>query len=101
MQGQVKVRRDAGQVIAGDSITHIHKSSPSFKSHAVIAVAFVLGVVSAVYAICAKPAEAAPGLSTHACYYEGHAYSVGALARMGQLEKVCEMRNGQTIWIHG
>lgn len=99
MQEKVIVRRDAGQVVAGDSVTHYHcQRSSRTQSHAVILVAF-FGVVSAMYAIRATPAVIAASPSPAACYYNGGAYSVGSLALMGRVEKACVMVDGHPTWV--
>lgn len=44
VKGQVIVQRDAGQVIAGDAVTHIDKFISITISHAVLVVAFFSAV---------------------------------------------------------
>ena len=55
---------------------------------------FFFGFVSAALAICAG----APPLADQACRYEGMAYSHGALALMGRIEKVCSLKDGTPTW---
>ena len=33
------------------------------------------------------------------CYYNGNAYTVGSLARMGRAERVCTLVDGAPMWV--
>jgi len=46
------------------------------------------------------PERPPPAASTEqACYYGGSAYSPGALAIMGRIEKACELVDGRAVWV--
>ena len=93
MQGKVVVRRDAGQVVAGDAVTNIETYVAARPSRCVLAVAFFFGVSVTLACVAGtlQPVE-------DSCYFEGRRYSPGALALMGRVEMSCTVKNGSATW---
>lgn len=96
MQGKVLVRRDAGQVVAGNAVTHIENYVAAHPSRCVLAVAFFFGVTTALAGAAALPMPTWGG--DQVCLYDGRHYSPGALAIMGRVEMVCTTDSGAPRW---
>ena len=94
MQGKVLVRRDAGQVVAGNAVTHIENYVAAHPSRCVLAVAFFFGVSVTLACVAGtlQPAD-------DSCYFEGRRYSPGALALMGRAEMACMVKDGTPAWV--
>ena len=95
MQGKVVVRRDAGQIVAGNAVTNIENYVAAHPSRCVLAVAFFFGVSVTLACVAGTLPP-----SDDSCYYEGRRYSPGALARMGRVEMACIVKGGAASWAH-
>lgn len=97
MSGKVWVRRDAGQVVAGDSVIHgdsvvnIDKYVNAPRNSVYFLVFFCsISLISIVGAMQGRPS----------CYYEGKSYSPGAVANMAdQTHMTCTLTNGNPQWV--
>ena len=95
VQGKVSIRRDAGQVVAGDAVTHIQTYN-AHASRSLLAVAFFFGITTALAGAAALPMPIWGGYQV--CLYDGRHYSPGALAIMGRVEMVCTTDSGAPRW---
>lgn len=106
-QGKVVIGRDAGQVVAGNAITHINKYIEN-TSQGALAMAFLGSASVALAWLCmTNVIHGATARASYlhdeiaACQYQGGAYSVGAIQLMGRTEKVCTIVDGLPTWIRG
>lgn len=93
MQGKVVVRRDAGQVVAGNAVTNIENYVAAHPSRRLLVVAFFFGV-SVTLACVGGMLQSVDD----SCYHAGRRYSPGALSVMGRTEMVCIVKDGAPTW---
>lgn len=98
------MRRDAGQVVGRDAVTHIDKyiGTAGATSPAVVFLCCLGAVLSGLalftWAAPWRDARAADDASARHCQYSGAAYSLGSAVVMGNDEKVCALVEGMPTW---